>query len=340
MGLRQGQLPGAGLGRSLRAAFRFKDPPAPGVFPAAGGRFSHMSSLDLLFQAPILSVQLLVDGILIGAVFALAAYGMALVWGVMNVINIAQGEFVMLGGYVALYAAQAGLHPFLGIPVAAAVMFVIGWAVYRAVIFRVVDKDLFISLLATFGLSILFQQLANEVFSADVRTLSSGLGTIFLFGGTVTVSEIKLVAFVATLALGVFLLLFLKKSRMGQAIRATAQNARAARILGIDADRVYATTFALNAAICGAAGALVVMTWIIHPYLGLAYTVRSFMIVVVAGLGNLGAVVAAGLGLGAAENFAGFLLGAEYQMAFVFSLLVVILVYRNFRLGRQRKYLK
>ena len=116
--------------------------------------------------------------------------------------------------------------------------------------------------------------------------------------------------------------------------------AASARILGIDTDRVYATTFALNAAICGAAGALVVMTWIVHPYLGLAYTVRSFMIVVVAGLGNLGAVVAAGLGLGAAENFAGFLLGAEYQAAFVFSLLVVILVYRNYRLGRQRKYLK
>ncbi|MHA1599186.1 MAG: branched-chain amino acid ABC transporter permease [Alphaproteobacteria bacterium] len=299
-----------------------------------------MSSIDILFQAPILSVQLLIDGILIGAVFALAAYGMALVWGVMNIINIAQGEFVMLGGYVALYAAQAGLHPFLGIPVAAVVLFVLGWALYRVVIFRVVDKDLFISLLATFGLSILFQQLANEVFSADVRTLSSGLGTILLFDGMVTVSEIKLVSFVSTLILGVCLLLFLKKSRMGQAIRATAQNARAARIMGINTDRVYATTFALNAAICGAAGALVVMTWIIHPYLGLAYTVRSFMIVVVAGLGNLGAVIAAGLGLGAAENFAGFLLGAEYQAAFVFSLLVVILVYRNFRLGRQRKYLK
>ncbi len=299
-----------------------------------------MSSLELLFQAPILSVQLLVDGFLIGAIFALAAYGMALVWGVMNIINVAQGEFVMLGGYVALYFAQLGLHPFFGIPVAAVVLFALGWMLYRVVIFRVVDKDLFISILATFGLSILIQQLANEAFGADVRTLSSGLGTLLLFGGMVTVAEIKLVAFGATLLLGVCLLLFLKRSRMGQAIRATAQNARAARILGIDADRVYATTFALNAAICGAAGALVVMTWIVHPYLGLAYTVRSFMIVVVAGLGNLGAVVAAGLGLGAAENFAGFLLGAEYQAAFVFSLLVVILVYRNVRLGRQRKYLK
>ena len=299
-----------------------------------------MSNLDLLIQAPVLSLQLLIDGILVGAVFALAAYGMALVWGVMNVINIAQGEFVMLGGYVALFVAQAGLHPALGVPAAAAVMFAVGWGLYRVVIYRVVDKDLFISLLATFGLSILLQQFANQVFGADVQTVDSGLGTRFLFGGMVTVAEIKLVAFAAAFLLGGCLVAFLRRSRLGQAIRATAQNARAARILGIDTDRVYAATFALNAAICGAAGALVIMTWIVHPYLGLVYTVRSFMIVVVAGLGNLAAVIAAALGLGAAENFAGFLLGAEYQAAFVFSLLVVILVFRNRRLGRQRKYLK
>jgi len=299
-----------------------------------------MSNLDLLFQAPILSVQLLIDGILVGAVYALAAYGMALVWGVMNIINIAQGEFVMLGGYVTLYLAMAGLHPLLSVPVAVLVMFVVGWALYRVVIFRIVDKDLFISLLATFGLSILLQQLANELFGADVRTAQSGLGTMFLFGGMVTVPEIKLVSFVFALVLGAVLVWFLKVSRLGQAIRATAQNARAARIMGIDTDRVYATTFAINAAICGAAGSLVVMTWIVHPYLGLAYTVRSFMIVVVAGLGNLGAVIVAGLGLGAAENFAGFLLGAEFQSAFLFSLLVVILVWRSFRLRRQRRYLR
>jgi branched-chain amino acid transport system permease protein len=127
---------------------------------------------------------------------------------------------------------------------------------------------------------------------------------------------------------------------MGQAIRATAQNARAARILGIDTDRVYAVTFALNAAICGAAGGLVVMTWIVHPYLGITYTVRAFMIVVVAGLGNLAAVIAAALGLGAAENLAGFVLGAEFQLAFVYGLLVVILVWRSWRLARERKVLR
>ena len=299
-----------------------------------------MSNLELLYQAPILCVQLLADGILIGAIFALAAYGMALVWGVMNVVNIAQGELVMLGGYTAYFLYRAGVHPLWGVPVAAALLFVLGWAVYRAVIFRVVDKDLFISILATFGLSILLQQLANQLFGADVRTADAGFGTLFFADGLVTVSVVKLVAFGAALVTGAALMLFLKRSRMGQAIRATAQNARAARIMGIDTDRVYAATYGLNAAICGAAGALVAMTWLIHPYLGLPYTVRSFMIVIVAGLGNVAAVLGAGMGLGVAENFAGFILGAEYQAGFVFALLVAILLWRRFRLARTRRVLK
>jgi len=299
-----------------------------------------MDNIELLFSAPVLALQLLLDGVLIGAIFALAAYGMALVWGVMNIINIAQGEFVMLGGYAAFFLYAAGIHPLFGIPLAAVLLFIFGWALYKTVIYRIVDKDLFISILATFGLSILLQQLANELFGADVRTAESGFDTIFLFGGSVTVAEIKLVAFAAALVVGALMLLFLKRSRMGQAIRATSQNARAARIMGIDTDRVYACTFGLNAAICGAAGALVAMTWIIHPYLGLPYTVRSFMIVIVAGLGNVAAVLGAGMILSVAENFAGFILGTEYQAAFVFGLLVVILVWRRFWLGRQRRYLK
>jgi branched-chain amino acid transport system permease protein len=156
----------------------------------------------------------------------------------------------------------------------------------------------------------------------------------------VTVPNIKLVGFVLTLAIAGCLVVFLKSSRLGQAIRATAQNARAARILGIDTDRVYAATYALNAALCGAAGALVVMTWVIQPFQGLAYTVRSFMIVVVAGLGNLPGVIVSAFGLGAAENMAGFILGAEFQIAFVFGLLVVVLLVRSHRLKRQRRYLK
>jgi branched-chain amino acid transport system permease protein len=299
-----------------------------------------MDNLRLLIDAPVLSAQLLIDGILIGAIFALSAYGMALVWGVMGLINVAQGELVMLGGYAAFFIYRAGIHPLFAVPIAAAALFVGGWLLYRLVIFRIVDKDLFISILATFGLSILLQQLANTLFGADVRTAESGFRTLFLFGGAVTVSEIKLVAFAAALLTGGFLILFLKRTRMGQAIRATAQNARAARVMGVDTGRVYAWTFALNAAICGASGALVAMTWVVHPYLGLPYTIRSFMIVIIAGLGNIAGVLVAALALGAAENFAGFIFGAEYQAAFVFLLLVAILVWRRVWLARERRYLR
>ncbi len=294
----------------------------------------------LLFDYPALGADLVANGLMIGAVFALAAFGMALVWGVLGIINIAQGEFVMLGGFVALTAAGLGVPPLLTIPLAALALFVLGWGLYRLVIFRVVDRDLFVSLLATFGLSIILQQLSNEIFGADIRTLETGLGTLVLFDGQIVLAEIKLVAFFVALLVGLVLWAFLKRARLGQAIRATAQNARAARILGIDTDRVYAATYALNAALCGAAGSLVVMAWTIHPYIGLPYTVRSFLVVIVAGLGNIVAVITAGLGLGALENIAGFVLGAEYQIAFVFALMVIILVARNFWLRRKREYLE
>jgi branched-chain amino acid transport system permease protein len=299
-----------------------------------------MSNLTILFDAPVFALQLIVDGILVGAIFALIAYGMALVWGVMNLINVAQGELVMLGGYIVYYLAAAGLHPLLGVPIAALAMYVIGWALYRGFLFRIVDKDLFISILATFGLSILIQQLANQLFGANIRTVESGLGSISLAGGSLVVSQVKLVGFAIALVCGGALVAFLRTSRLGQAIRATAQNARAARVLGIDTSRVYATTFAINGALCGAAGGLVAMTWVIHPYLGLTYTIRAFMIAVVAGIGNLAGVIFAGTGLGIAENLAGFLLGAEYQAAFVFSLLVLILVGRSLLLIRKRRYLR
>jgi branched-chain amino acid transport system permease protein len=298
-----------------------------------------MEGLQILFAAPIFSVQLLIDGILIGAIFALAAYGMALVWGVMKIINFAQGEFVILGGFMALVFSKAGVSPFFCVPLAALSLYIVGWLLYRTIIFRIVEEDLFISILATFGISILMQQLMNLIFSADVQTVDSGLGTWFLFDGNVTVLQIKVVSFVSALVLGAFLAVFMKKTRLGQTIRATAQNARAARILGVETDKVYCTTFALNAAICGAAGALVLMTWVIQPFIGLAYTIRSFMIVIVAGIGNVAGVILAGLGLGVAENFAGFILGSEFQTAFVFSLLVVILVWRNFSLRLKRRYL-
>lgn len=300
-----------------------------------------MDNILLFFDAPTLLLQIVLDGLLIGAIFALVAYGMALVWGVMNIINITQGEYVILGGYISyLLTSSTGMHPLLTIPIAAVGLFIIGWAIYHLVIHRVVDRDLFISLLATFGISILLQQAMNQMFGSDLVNTNTDLGNVFLFDGEITVSLIKVVGFIAAIILGILLAVFLRRSRIGQAIRATAQDARAARILGVDTNKIYAATYGLNAAICGVAGAIVVMVWVIQPYIGLTYTVRAFMIVIIAGLGNLLGVALSGLGLGALENLAGFILGIEFQSAFVFALLVVILVVRNHLLRRQRRYLK
>jgi branched-chain amino acid transport system permease protein len=299
-----------------------------------------MDNISLLIQAPSILGQLVLDGLLAGAIFALAAYGLALVWGVMNIINVAQGEFVILGGYVTytLYD-KFGINPLWTIPAAFVVLYAVGWILYKLIINRLVDRDLFTSLLATFGISILLQQLMNQVFGADVVGADAGLGSAILFNGSIVIAKIKFISFALALICGVLLVVVLKRSRLGQAIRATAQDARAARIMGVDTDKVYAATFSLNAAICGIAGSLVVMTWVIHPFIGLVYTVRSFMIVIIAGLGNLAAVVASGLGLGALENVAGFVLGAEFQSAFIFGMLVVILVVRNAKVMRKRQVL-
>ncbi len=300
-----------------------------------------IQNLLLLFEAPPLLLQLLLDGVMVGAIFALAAYGLALVWGVMNIINVAQGEFVILGGFVGFYTAAAGLHPFFGVPIAAVILFMIGWALYRLIIFRIVEQDLFISLLATFGLSILLAQLMNEIFGANLRNLQvPGFGTWLLFDGLVTVPQIKVVAVVATLIIAFCLVLFMRHSRLGQAIRATAQNARAARILGVGTGQVYAFTYALNAAICGAAGGLVVMIWVIGPFGGIEYTVRSFAIVVLAGLGNLAGVIAAAFAIGAAEQLIGFVVSAQFQRAFIYLVVIAILVWRSLRLRRRRQYLR
>ena len=274
----------------------------------------------LIFQAPILLVQASLDGILIGILFALIAYGMALQWGVMNIINIAQGDLVILGGYIAYTMYLAGIHPGWGVIVSPIIMYFVGWALYKLVINKVVDRDLFISILATFGIAIVMQQLMNFIFGADVVVAQSEYGTTMLFDNSVTLPNSKIFAAVISVLYAIALVIYMKKSKLGRAIRATAQNSRAAKILGVDTEKVYAATFGINAALCGVAGALISITLTLHPYVGLPYTVRSFMIVIIAGLGNLPAVAISGMGLGVFEEFADYILGTEFRIGAVFML--------------------
>ncbi len=296
-------------------------------------------NLSLLGLVPMLNLQLLLDGLLIGSVFALAAYGLALVWGVMNIKNLAQGDFVIMGGYITYTLSQPpiNLHPILSIPIIFVLMFVFGWGLYHTIIKRVIERDLFTSLLATFGLAIVIQQLINLAYGPDVQTAEAGMEIREFFGGEITIADTKLVSFLLALVVALLITFFMKKSRMGRAIRATSQNARAARIMGVDTDKVYAFTFSLNAAICGVAGVLISIIWVIQPFFGITHSIRSFVIVTSAGFGNLIGVIISALGLGTVEQFSGFIFGAEFQQVTVVGLLVLVLLIRQIMQSRQRQ---
>jgi len=295
------------------------------------------SNIEILLIAPQFAVGLLLEGLLIGAVFALIAYGLALVWGVMNVKNLAQGPFVIAGGYVCWYLGTLGVHPVLGMFAAAIVMWGVSWLIFRFIVSKVLEMDMFVSLLATFGCAYVIEQGLALMFTQDTQTIDLGWGSLGLFDGQVLLAWQKIMAFVICCILAVVLVWFMKKSRMGQAIRATAQNARAARVMGIDTDRVYRFTFCLNGAICGAAGALVAMIWVLQPFYGITYSIRAFVLVVAAGLGNLAGVIAAGFGMGAIEQFGGFILGAQFQQALVVGLLLLVLFIRLLQQSRKRQ---
>ena len=300
-----------------------------------------LDNLQLLFfYAPVMNVQMLLDGIFIGAVFALAAYGLALVWGVMNVKNLAQGDFVIMGGYLAFSLYNVGVGPIVALPIVASVMFVFGWISYLLIIKRVIDNDMFVSLLATFGLSLFLQQVMNLIYGPEVQTIDSKFPIATMFDSFVTVPMAKVVSLLLAAGFAAIIVVFMKKSRTGQAIRATAQDPRAARVLGINTDRIYAFTFSLNAAICGVAGVLVSIIWVLQPFYGIGYSLRTFAIVTAAGLGNLPAVIGVSFVLGWVEQYAGIIMGAEWQIAAAVMVLLGVLVWRQIQLRRQRQVVR
>jgi len=300
-----------------------------------------LDNLQLLFvYAPVMNVQMILDGIFIGAVFALAAYGLALVWGVMNVKNLAQGDFVIMGGYLAFSLFNVGVGPIAALPIVGVVMFGFGWICYLLIIKRVIDNDMFVSLLATFGLSLFLQQVMNLIYGPEVQTIDSKFPIATMFDSFVTVPMAKVVSLCLAAGFAAIIVVFMKKSRTGQAIRATAQDARAARVLGINTDRIYAFTFSLNAAICGVAGVLVSIIWVLQPFYGIVYSLRTFAIVTAAGLGNLPAVIGVSFVLGWVEQYAGIIMGAEWQIAAAVMVLIGVLVWRQIQLRRQRQVVR
>ena len=180
----------------------------------------------------------------------------------------------------------------------------------------------------------------NLIFGPEVQTIDMEMPVYDAFDNMVTVPSSKIVTLVLAGVIAVAVVLFMKRSRAGQAIRATAQDPRAARVLGIDIDRVYAFTFAFNAALCGAAGVLVSIIWVIQPFYGITYSVRSFAIVTAAGLGNLPGVIGAGFGIGLFEKYTGAILGTAYEVAAPVSILLLVLIYRQIQMRRNRQVVR
>jgi branched-chain amino acid transport system permease protein len=195
---------------------------------------------------------------------------------------------------------------------------------------------MFVSLLATFGLSLLMQQVMNLIFGPEVRIIDPKL-PIYEFFDFITVPMAKIISLILAAIFALIITLFMKKSRMGQAIRATAQDVRAARVLGINTDNVYAFTFALNAAICGVAGVMVSIIWVLQPFYGITYSLRTFAIVTAAGLGNLPAVIGTGFGLGLIEKYTSIILGVEYEIAAAVVMLLVVLMWRQIQMRKNRQ---
>lgn len=273
--------------------------------------------------------QILVNGVLLGGLYALMALGLALVWGVLNIVNLAHGALIMLGAYVCYYLfADFGWDPFAALPVAMLALFGLGYLIQRYLLDLVMRAPMFNTLLITFGLEVVITYLAQMAFSADFRTINPDYaGAHFqLLGATVPV--VRIVAFGVASVLTVSLWLMLAHTRIGLAIRATSQNLIAARLYGVDARKLYALTFGFGAALAGAAGSLYGVVSQINPYIGSTLTAKSFAIAIIGGLDNPLYVLVGGLFVGIAEALTALYIGPTYTDVMSFGVLVLVLVAR------------
>lgn len=274
-------------------------------------------------------LQATVNGLLHGGLYALVAVGFSLVWGVMNIVNIAHGAFVVVGAYIAWKLQGAlGLDPLLGMFVAAGLLFALGYAIQRAFINRVINAPIWMTLLLTFGLELLLVNALIIVFSGDYRSISTTYASGGMDLGPVRVPYGRLLAFVLAIALTVALATFISRTRTGQAIRATGMDRVTARLMGISAGHVYALTFAISAAMAAAAGTMVGIVGTFSPIDAGAFTLRSFVISVLGGLGNMWGALAGGLLLGLVESWGGQYIAGTLVNAIAFAVLIVVLLVR------------
>lgn len=277
----------------------------------------------------MLTLQVLVNGIVLGCLYACIAAGFSLVWGVLNVINMMHGSFIILGSYLAWGAYHAlGLDPWFTLVIAAPLFYGVGFLVQRGVLNRVIAAPVLVTLTMTFGLDLILNNAMILAFTADYRklTLQPPLGTLSL--GSLVVPVDRLIAMVFALALTGILYLILRRSRAGRAIIAVRLDHDAAMLMGVRVKSIYAIAFGLGAAMAGCAGVLLALIFPISPLSEIAYLGKAFVVCVLGGLGSVPGAVLGGLVLGVVESFGGVALGPENAVTLSFALLILFLIFR------------
>ncbi len=277
--------------------------------------------------------QQLVLGVLLGGLYGLAAAGLSLVFGVLRVLNVAHGELIMLGGYAAFgLVAILGLDPFVAlllvIPLAGGLGALLYGGVFRFIVRHGEETRIKNSLLVGFGLALTLQALAVRLFTADERSITTAYRGRALALGGVVVPLGRLLSLLVALALIALLHAFLRWARWGQAIRATAEDWEAASLLGIDVRRAYGLAFAIGTALAGAAGTLVSLGYSISPSIGLEWTLKALIVIVLAGLGSALGTFVGGVVLGCAEALSAVVFGGAYREVVGLLLFFCVLVAR------------
>lgn len=283
--------------------------------------------------------QVLVNGLILGGLYACVAVGFSLVWGVLNIISLVHGVFVVLGGYLAWLAwTRLGLHPLLSLPGVAVLVGLLGAALQAAILNRVVAAPVLITLVVTFGLELLGTNLLLLVFGADYRTIrpSFTLGTAVV--GGVRIPLDRAMAAATALAMTGALVLVLQRSWIGRAIVAVRMDRDASALMGVRVGRIYVATFALGAALAGAAGALLGLVFPISPLQSEAYLGTAFTVCVIGGLGSVFGAAAGGLALGFVESFAAIAVGPDNASIVSLVLLIALLAIRPEGLFGRRGY--
>jgi len=280
-----------------------------------------------------LLAQQLVLGVLIGGLYGLAATGLSLVFGVMRVLNVAHGELIMLGGYGAFWlAALLGVDPFaaLLVVVPAALLFgaLLYWGLFGFVVRAHEEARVKNSLLIGFGLALALHALAVRLWTADERAIPTPYSGAVLSVGDLTIPVVRLATLAIALGLTVALQLLLAHWRWGKAIRATAEDWQAALLTGIDVRRAYVLAFALGTGLAGAAGTLVTVAYSVSPAIGLEWTLKALIVVVLAGLGSMLGTFVGGIVLGVAEAASAATFGGPYREIVGLVIFVVVLVVR------------